>query len=139
LCFVDSKSGELDYSSHLSILPDYLEYGENVSFYGKEKEKYELIMEPLELWCENGGDDWVNIKLVDGNRETIESGTIHIAYGFAEATNDGSPGNSYQEEISYSTTDMIVDEIDRIVDEFEEYVRAEVSIVDLIRDTYDLY
>lgn len=133
---IESKACECDFSDHVSTLPDCLEYGDNIIFYCKNKNKFELTMDPLYLSCDNGGTDWLDIKLLGHNCAIEAQGRIDITYGFIDFNDEGNVDDGCEEDISYET-DSITIEIDKLVNELEQYVHCEEQKVETLREEFD--
>lgn len=134
--WVEQKANSNDYSDVNAALPNSIEYGDNITIYGLEKEKYELLMDELYLSCENGEVDWLGIAIYHAG-EKCAAGNIEITYGFVDFDDDGGIGDACDEDVSYQT-DAVIEYIAEIVNEFEEYVNEELRIVDKIRDALGL-
>lgn len=134
--WVEQKANSNDYSDVNAALPDSIEYGDNITIYGLEKKKYELLMDELYLSCGNGEVDWLGIAIYHAG-EKCASGNIEIAYGFVDFDDDGGIGDACDEDVSYQT-DAVIEYITEIVNEFETYVNKELDIVDKIRDYFNI-
>ena len=134
--WIEQKAEENDYSDLNNRLPDCIAYGDSITIFGAEKEKYELVMDDLNLNCENGGDDWLGITIYcDG--EQCASGTIEITYGFVDFDEDCCIGDSCSEDISYQTCE-IVNCIQNIVDDLEGHVKKQMDIVEMLRESFNI-
>ncbi len=134
--WVEQKANSNDYSDVNDALPDSIEYGDNITIYGLEKKKYELLMDELYLNCGNGEVDWLGIAIYHAG-EKCASGNIEITYGFVDFDDDGGIGDACDEDVSYQT-DAVIEYITEIVNEFETYVNKELGIADKIRDYFDI-
>lgn len=97
-----AEANSNDYSDVNTTLPDSIEYGDNITIYGYEKEEYRLIMDELYLSCGNGDIDWLNMAVWCAG-EKCATGNIKITYGFVDFDDDGGIGDSCDEDISYQT------------------------------------
>lgn len=134
--WIEQKAISNDYSDVNRTLPDSIEYGDNITIYGLEKKKYELLMDELYLSCGNGDIDWLDIAICHAG-EKCAVGNIEITYGFVEFDDDGGIGDACDEDISYQTT-KVIECIEEIANEFEEFVNEELGVVDKIRDALEL-
>ena len=134
--WIGQKADSNDYSDVNITLPDSIEYGDNITIYGLEKKKYELIMDELYLSCGNGDVDWLNIAVCHEG-EKCAAGNIEITYGFVDFDDDGGIGDACDEDIAYQT-DGVIECVEEIVNEFEAYVKEESDIVEKIRDIFNL-
>lgn len=135
--WIEQKIENNDYTNLIDHLPDSIDYGDKVVFYGVEKKKYELSMDELFLSCKNGEQDWLEIDLFAEN-ERIAKGNIEITYGFVEFDDDGGVADACDEDIDYQTG-RIIESIIEIVNELEEFVGNENEIVEEIRNTFDIW
>ncbi len=131
-----AEANSNDYSDVNTTLPDSIEYGDNITIYGYEKEEYRLIMDELYLSCGNGDIDWLNMAVWCAG-EKCAPGNIKITYGFVDFDDDGGIGDSCDEDISYQTSGSI-EFVEEIAGDFEKYVNKESGIVDKIRDYFNI-
>ena len=134
--WIDQKANSNDYSDVDATLPDSIEYGDNITIYGFEKEKYELVMDELYLSCGNGNVDWLNITLYHASQKCA-IGNIEITYGFVDFDDDGGVEDACDEDIAYQT-DEVIEYIEEIAGELERYVSGELGMVAHIKDCFDL-
>ena len=124
---IDSKIKAFDYSDIDIGLPDSLEYGNDIEFYGKNKEKYILEMDPLLLTPDDGGSDSLELRIVDNKKNNIANANIEINYGYVEFNDEGNVGDACDEEITYNF-DYLVEKLEEIVDGLETIVREESAL-----------
>lgn len=119
-------------------LEDYLEYGETRSFLVKDGEWYQLETDDLFLDCRDGDWDdleiWLVKKQEDGEcSEVIAEGSVRVSYGYGNFDEDGNVADACEESIEYFTV-AIENELMRVVNEFEEWVKNEMKIVETLED-----
>ncbi|WP_395548425.1 MULTISPECIES: PIN domain-containing protein [unclassified Lacrimispora] len=129
---LQSKATGYDFSECITSLPDYLDYGDNIDFYGKSRKKYTLKMDELYLSCDNGETDQLDITLFNCRGESLGMGSINLTYGFVEFDDDGNVGDACDEDIEYCTTD-IISALENIVIEFEESVESDKVILEQLQ------
>ena len=134
---LQTKSTEYDFSEYTISLPDYLDYGDNISLYGKNREKYILRMDKLYLSCDNGESDQLDIALLNFKGESLGIGCINITYGFIEFDDDGNVGNGCDEDIEYYTID-ITSVLNNIVKEFEEIIESDKAILEQLQTEFNM-
>lgn len=134
--WIRQKIEDVDYTNLINQLPDSIDYGDRIIFYGIDKSKYELTMDELRLCCENGEKDYLEIDLLLENEE-IASGTIEITYGFVDFDDDGGVADACDEDIDYQT-DKIIESIIEAVDELEKFVCNNNEIVGELKDSFDI-
>ena len=135
--WIEQQIENNDYTNLIDHLPDTIDYGDKIEFYGVEKKKYKLSMDELYLSCQNGEQDRLEIDLFAEN-ERITGGNIEITYGFVEFDDDGGVADACDEDIDYRTG-RIIESIIKIVNELEEFVGNENEIVEEIRNTFDIW
>ena len=131
------KATGYDFSECITNLPDYLEYGNNISFYGKNGKKYTLRMDELYLSCDNGEADQLDITLLNCKGEALGIGCINITYGFVEFDDDGNVGDACDEDIEYSTTD-ITSALENIVEELEESIGSGKVVLEQLQAEFNI-
>ncbi|MDF3000994.1 MAG: hypothetical protein K0Q48_1113 [Bacillota bacterium] len=134
---LQSKATGYDFSECITSLPDYLEYGNNIRFYGKNRKKYTLEMDELYLSCDNGETDQLDITLFNFRGEPLGMGSINLTYGFVEFDDDGNVGDACEEDIEYCTTD-ITSALENIVNEFEESIESDKVILEQLRSEFNI-
>lgn len=118
-------------------LPDYLDYGNNISFLGRNGKKYTLEMDDLYLSCDSGESDQLDITLSDFKNEPLGMGYINITYGFVEFDDEGNVGNACDEDIDYHTN-SIVDAIEKIVVELEASISPDRTLMEQIQSKFNM-
>lgn len=134
---LQSKAYMYDYSECSSSLPDCIDYGDTISFYGKNKKKFTLEMDELCLSCDNGEIDQLDIALLNSKGEPLEMGHINITYGFVEFDDEGNVGDACDEDIEYLTT-RIISALEDIVTEFEEIIEFDKSILNQLKTEFEI-
>lgn len=100
------------------------------------EKNYGLIMDELYLSCGNGDIDWLNMAIWCAG-EKCATGNIEITYGFVDFDDDGGIGDSCDEDISYQTSG-IIEFIEEIVNELEEYVSEQLRIIEKFKENFDI-
>lgn len=134
---LQSKAIGYDFSEYITSLPDYLDYGDNISFYGKNRKKYTLRMDELYLSCVNGGTDQLDISLLNFKGEPLGMGSINLTYGFVEFDDEGNVGDACEEGIEYCTTDITC-ALENIVKEFEESIESDKIILEQLQSEFSM-
>jgi len=131
------KSYMYDFSECLTTLPDCIDYGDTITFYGKNRKKYSLKMDELYLSCDNGETDQLDITLLNSKGEPLELGHINITYGFVEFDDEGNVGDACDEDIEYLTT-RITSALEDIVTEFEECIEFDKEILKQLQTEFEI-
>jgi hypothetical protein len=131
------KASKYNFSDYVFRLPDFLEYGDNIIFYDKNKDILQLVMDPLYLSCDSGEMDQLDIKLLGNNTVAVAVGRIDITYGYVDFDDDGNIADACKENIFYNT-DSIIKEISKIVDEFEQLATHEEQNIEKLKETFEL-
>lgn len=134
--WVEEKRNANDYSYESKYLPDDIQYGDTITFYDVEKKKYEIKMENLNLSPSNGETEWVNIAIYQNN-EICVNGRFEITYGNIGYDEDGNIGDACEDGILYYTEE-IKDYIDKIVNEFEQYIGKEERIINDFKEIFEI-
>lgn len=134
---LQGKATGYDFSKCITSLPDYLEYGNNICFYGKNRKKYILKMDDLYLSCDNGESDQLDITLFNFRGEPLGMGSINLTYGFVEFDDDGNVGDACDEDIEYCTTG-ITSALENIVKEFEESIESDNVILEQLKSEFNI-
>lgn len=134
---LQGKATSYDFSDYIIRLPDYLDYGDNISFYGKNRKKYTLSMDELYLSCDNGETDQLDITLMNFKGETLGIGSINLTYGFVEFDDDGNVGDACDEDIEYCTI-HITSALENIVEEFETSIESDKAILELLQTEFNI-
>lgn len=134
---LQDKANSYDFSEDINNLPDYLEYGIDISFYGKSRKEYTIKMDELCLSCDNGGTDQLDLTLLNYKNEPIGLGSINITYGFAEFNDEGNVGDACDEDIEYHTAD-ITSTLENIVIELEESIKSDKIILEKLQLKFNI-
>lgn len=134
---LQGKATGYDFSEYITSLPDYLDYGDNISFYGKNRKKYTLRMDELCLSCDNGESDQLDITLLNFKGEPLGMGSINLTYGFVEFNDEGNVGDACDEDIEYRTTDITY-ALENIVTEFEESIESDKNILEQLQSEFSI-
>lgn len=131
--YINKKSLQFDFSDQNKHLPDFISYGENKSFFALNKKEYTFYMEELFLSCQEGDVDYLELALIEDNKEKIATGNIEITYGYVNYNYDGNIDDSCDQSIVYSTTE-IEETLSRIANDFEEWIIKEKLLVKVIKE-----
>lgn len=93
-------------------------------------------MENLNLSPSNGETEWVNIAIYQNN-EICVNGRFEITYGNIGYDEDGNIGDACEDGILYYTEE-IKDYIDKIVNEFEQYIGKEERIINDFKEIFEI-
>lgn len=93
-------------------------------------------MDELYLSCDDGGQDILCLELC-GSDELVR-GFIQIDYGFVTYNEEGNVDDCCDEGIQYKT-DEVINQLEKIVSNFEEFVVKEKEITERFIETFELY
>jgi hypothetical protein len=134
---LQGKATECDFSECITSLPDYLDYGDNINFYGKNRKKYTLKMDELCLSCDNGESEQLDITLFSFRGEPLGTGSINITYGFVEIDDEGNIGDACDEDIEYRTSNITC-VLENIVEEFEKSIKSDKIIFERLKSEFSM-
>ena len=120
--YINEKAIKLDYSEHVAKLSDSFDYGDEFCFYDENKKLIGLKMDKLYLSCEDGGEDTLCLELY-GSDEPAQW-FIQIQYGFVTYNDEGNIDDSCDEDTQYAT-DEVINQLEKIVSDFEEFFMSE--------------
>ena len=133
--YINEKAIKLDYSEHVAKLSDSFDYGDEFCFYDENKKLIGIKMDKLYLSCEDGGEDTLCLELY-GSDEPAQ-GFIQIQYGFVTYNDEGNIDDSCDEDTQYAT-DEVINQLEKIVSDFEEFVMREKELKEKIADAFNL-
>lgn len=134
--WIENKENLNNYLEKNDSLIDDIQYGDEILFYDLEKKQYKLTMDELNLSPENGGTEFIFIAICS-NEEICASGRIEISYGNVEFDENSNIGDACEESIVYYTEE-IKDFVEKIVEEFEEYIEEGLGIIKKIKKTFEI-
>ncbi len=133
--YINEQATKLDYSEYLGKLSDSFDYGDAFYFYNENKKLIGIKMDKLYLSCEDGGEDTLCLELY-GSDEPAQ-GFIQIQYGFVTYNDEGNIDDSCDEDTQYAT-DEVINQLEKIVSDFEEFVMKEKELKEKIADAFNL-
>lgn len=133
--YINEQATKLDYSECIGELSDSFDYGDAFYFYNENKKLIGIKMDELYLSCDDGGEDTLCLKLY-GSDEPAQ-GFIQIEYGFVSYNEEGNIDDSCDEDTRYETYEVI-NQLEKIVSNFEGFVEKEKEIKKRLVQTFNL-
>lgn len=121
-----------------ACLPDYIRPGEDVEFWDINRNRYFFSLDRLDyLTPGNGETDSIDIRIIDGKKEIVATGTIDITYGFIEEDPFDGIGDGCAEDIDYNTS-QITDKLKEICEDWEAFIEENSQTVTAIKGALNM-
>ena len=135
--WIHSKIQKTNFNSDDIVLPDSINFGDSITFIDVEKEPYQLIVNELKLFPEDGGQDDIDFCIKDNGNNTVAHGYVQVTYGYVEEDDDGGIGAACDEDINYYTSE-IESFLEEKANELEEFKDRQQAIIDELRAIFNL-
>ncbi|WP_313133237.1 PIN domain-containing protein [Anaerocolumna sp.] len=132
-----AKIKDLNYSKYDIRLPDKFEFGDKIAIIDANKQKSYFILDDLQLYPDDGGQDDIYIRIKGENGNIAARGYIQVNYGYVEEDDDGGIGDGYSEGVEYNTLE-IEELIEQIASELECKVSKNETMVNELRSRFNL-
>ncbi|MGN0619272.1 MAG: PIN domain-containing protein [Ruminiclostridium sp.] len=115
-------------------LPDSISYGESVYFFDAANNEYTLTLESLSATLYEGAEEIIDIILYK-NKEVYSKGYVKLTVGYYSFDEDGGVDDASEDIIEYDYQD-IIDSIDDIIAEYQEYIEIEQKIFEILNNYF---
>ena len=105
-------------------LPDYIEYGENITILGINCRVYTLSLDELHGTPEAGSEEQIEVSLLS-DKETLARGYVKLTVGYLDFDEDGGASDGIEDSIDYEVDDVLDALKDLISDLKEELVNEQ--------------
>lgn len=113
-----------------------IEFGNKYNVFSVEQEEFTLNIDAAYLSPSDAGTDEIDFSLLGESEDHKLHGGIHITYGFMDFDDDGGIGNAIEESVELDTKD-IVKQLEKIANEWGNFIDKEQSVIDSISDIID--
>lgn len=87
-------------------LPDYIEYGENISIWGVDDKSFTLSLDELHGIPEAGSEEQIEVSLLS-DKETVARGCVKLTVGYINFDEDGGASDGIEDSIDYEVDDVL--------------------------------
>ena len=87
-------------------LPDFIEYGENISILGVDDKSYTLSFDELHGTPEAGSEEQIEVSLLS-DKETVARGCVKLTVGYINFDEDGGASDGIEDSIDYEVDDVL--------------------------------
>lgn len=87
-------------------LPDYIEYGENITILGINCRVYTLSFDELHGTPEAGSEEQIEVSLLS-DKETLARGYVKLTVGYLDFDEDGGASDGIEDSIDYEVDDVL--------------------------------
>lgn len=109
-------------------LPDYVEYGDNITIVGASDIIYTLSFAELCGTPEAGSEEQIDISLTS-NEETLARGRVKLTVGYQEFDEDGGAAEGIEDSIIYEVDDVLA-ELEKLISEVKKEFSEEKSLAE---------
>ena len=116
-------------------LPDYIEYGENISILGAHNKVYILSFDELQGNPEAGSEEHIEVSLLNDN-EVLAKGYVKLTVGYLNFDEDGGASDGIGDSIDYEM-DSIFEALRNLLSDLEDEFGYEQKLIKTIKDSID--
>ena len=116
-------------------LPDYIEYGENISILGAHNRVYILSFDELQGNPEAGSEEHIEVSLLNDN-EVLAKGYVKLTVGYLNFDEDGGASDGIEDSIDYEM-DSIFEALRNLLSDLEDEFGYEQKLIKTIKDSID--
>lgn len=116
-------------------LPDYIEYGENISILGAHNKVYILSFDELQGNPEAGSEEHIEVSLLNDN-EVLAKGYVKLTVGYLNFDEDGGASDGIEDSIDYEM-DSIFEALRNLLSDLEDEFGYEQKLIKTIKDSID--
>ncbi|WP_435072569.1 PIN domain-containing protein [Ohessyouella blattaphilus] len=113
-------------------LPDYIEYGKNISILGANSRVYTLSFDELQGIPEAGSEEQIEISLLS-DKEELAKGYVKLIVGYLDFDEDGGASDGIEDSIDFFVDDVLMTLKDLISDVKEEFFN-EQKLANTLKD-----
>lgn len=135
--WIKFKIDETNFNADDIVPPDFVNFGDSITFVNVEKEEYRLIIDKLQLDPEDGGQDEVDFCIRDKENSKVVNGSVQVTYGFAEEDEDGGIDYVCDEDIHYVTLE-IEDFLEEKLYELQDFENEQELMVNDLKELFNL-
>lgn len=99
-------------------LPDYIEYGENISILGTNCRVYTLSLDELHGTPEAGSEEQIEVSLLL-DKEKLARGYVKLTVGYLNFDEDGGASDGIEDSIDYEVDDVL-DALKNLISDLKE-------------------
>lgn len=116
-------------------LPDYIEYGENISILGAHNKVYILSFNELQGNPEAGSEEHIEVSLLSDN-QVLAKGYVKLTVGYLNFDEDGGAADGIEDSIDYEM-DSIFEALRNLLSDLEDEFGYEQKLIKTIKDSID--
>lgn len=116
-------------------LPDYIEYGENISILGAHNKVYILSFNELQGNPEAGSEEHIEVSLLSDN-QVLAKGYVKLTVGYINFDEDGGAADGIEDSIDYEM-DSIFEALRNLLYDLEDEFGYEQKLIKTIKDSID--
>lgn len=121
-CKIDMLSEKMDQN-----LPDFIEYGENISILGTSSKVYTLSLDELDGTPEPGSEEKIEVSLLLG-KKIVAKGYVTLTVGYLDFDEDGGAAQGIDDCINYEVDDVL-DALKDIISNLKDELVNEQKLV----------
>ena len=117
-------------------LPDFIEYGENISILGVDEKSYTLSFDELHGTPEAGSEEQIEVSLMS-DKETVARGCVKLTVGYINYDEDGGASDGIEDSIDYEVEDVL-NALKVLISDLKEELGCEQKLVNSIEECFKL-
>lgn len=108
------------------ILPDFIEYGGNISILGVDDKTYTLSFGELHGTPEAGSEEQIEVSLMS-DKETVARGCVKLTVGYINFDEDGGASDGIEDSIDYEVDDVL-NALKKMISELKDELVSEQKL-----------
>lgn len=114
IVWMEEKYQEISKFEDNDRLPDYIEFGNQISFSDKDNNTYTLSLDEIQLPPSEGESEYINISLSNDSNSEVDKGYIELTVGYINYDEDGGVADGLADNVEFHY-DAIINRIDDVI------------------------
>ncbi len=114
IVWIEDKYQEVSKFEDNERLPDYIDFGDQISFSDANSNTYTLSLDEIQLAPSKGTSEYVNINLSNDSNSEVDNGYIELTVGYVNYDEDGGVADGLADNIEFHY-DAIINRIEEVV------------------------
>lgn len=107
-------------------LPDYIEYGENISIWGVDDKSFTLSLDELHGIPEAGSEEQIEVTF-SSDKDTVARGCVKLTVGYINFDEDGGASDGIEDSIDYEVDDVL-NALKKMISELKDELVSEQKL-----------
>lgn len=114
IVWMEDKYQEVSKFEDNERLPDYIDFGDQISFSDANSNTYTLLLDEIQLAPSEGTSEYIYINLSNDSNSEVDNGYIELTVGYVNYDEDGGVADGLADNIEFHY-DAIINRIEEVV------------------------